>query len=388
MGFFEALFGKSKNKPPGATSANAALCDLTAEYAAQRYAFEICAELIARAVAKCDFQTYKNSKRIKGREWYLWNVEPNPSQNSTEFWQEFVRRMLWNGEALAVPIVRNGDEKFLIADSFGTEERSNGEIRYTGVVCGSLQFNKRFAEADVLHCKYAPSNLRAVADALYLTQAKMLQSATDAYIRSNSVRMKVKVSQMAAAAKDFQDTFAAMMEANVKPFSTSYNGVLPQFDGYEYENFKTGEAGSVKDYRELFENVVDSYAKAFGIPPVLIHGEVANSEDAMNRWLTTCIDPLCYQIEEEINRKRYGFAGMQSGTFLHIDTSTIQHFDMFGGAEKIEKLIGSGAYSINDVIVAAGGVALPDAWADRHWLTLNISNIETAATAVEEVSET
>ena len=61
---------------------------------------------------------------------------------------------------------------------------------------------------------------------------------------------------------------------------------------------------------------------------------------------------------------------------MHIDTTTIMHVDMFENADKIEKLIGSAVYSVNDVLEAMGRAPLPEEWADEHYLTLNISKVE------------
>ena len=70
-------------------------------------------------------------------------------------------------------------------------------------------------------------------------------------------------------------------------------------------------------------------------------------------FLTNCIDPLADQIQEEINRKRYGYEGWKKGDYLRVDTSSIIHFDMFANAANVEKLVGSGAFTINDVLRAA-----------------------------------
>src|SRR5699024_8447667 len=107
---------------------------------------------------------------------------------------------------------------------------------------------------------------------------------------------------------------------------------------------------TTRDIRSLADDIFDFTSRAFQIPPVLLFGDVAGTQDAMTRWLTTCIDPLCDQLQEEINRKRYGKEAYLRGDYLQIDTSTIIHFDMFQNAGNVEKLIGSGAFSINDVL--------------------------------------
>ena len=113
---------------------------------------------------------------------------------------------------------------------------------------------------------------------------------------------------------------------------------------------------------------------------MLFGGEVAGTSDAMNRWLTVCIDPLCDQLQEEINRKRYGFEAWRSGSFLQIDTSTLIHFDMFASASNIEKLIGSGVFSVNDILSAAGLPRIDEPWADERFMTKNFSSVEALAT--------
>ncbi|MFR2334256.1 MAG: phage portal protein, partial [Flavonifractor plautii] len=96
-------------------------------------------------------------------------------------------------------------------------------------------------------------------------------------------------------------------------------------------------------------------------------------------FLTNCIDPLCDQLQEEIIRKRYGYAQWKRGSYLRVDSSSIIHFDLFANAANVEKLVGSGGYSINDVRRAAGQAPIPEPWADEHFMTLNISPMGEAA---------
>ena len=41
--------------------------------------------MIAGAIGKCEFRTFKAGKPYKAEEYYLWNYEPNANQNSTQF---------------------------------------------------------------------------------------------------------------------------------------------------------------------------------------------------------------------------------------------------------------------------------------------------------------
>ena len=77
-------------------------------------AFLSAANLVAKAVSKCEFKTYLSGKEVKGREYYLWNVEPNKNQNSSEFIQKWVYTLLRKNECL---IIENNGQ-LLVADSF------------------------------------------------------------------------------------------------------------------------------------------------------------------------------------------------------------------------------------------------------------------------------
>ena len=60
------------------------------EYRIRELAFHTCVCMIANAVGKCTFKTYKNHEEIRDAEHYLWNVEPNPNQNSTAFLHKLI----------------------------------------------------------------------------------------------------------------------------------------------------------------------------------------------------------------------------------------------------------------------------------------------------------
>ena len=61
---------------------------------------------------------------------------------------------------------------------------------------------------------------------------------------------------------------------------------------------------------------------------------------------------------------------------MRVDTSSIIHFDLFANAANVEKLVGSGAFTINDVLRAANQTPISDPWADQHFMTLNISPMD------------
>lgn len=233
--------------------------------------------------------------------------------------------------------------------------------------------------------------MKPVIDALYQSYAKMISSAMKNYVWSGGKHYKVHIGQIAqrgqvgAEGKDWNAAFAETLQKQVKPFLTAENGVLPEFDGYEYQDVggSADAQRSTRDIRALIDDIFEFTARGFLIPPVLIFGGVADSKDAMSRWMTTCIDPICNQIEEEAIRKRYGYQEWAKGNYMQIDTSAILHFDLFENAANIEKLIGSGAFSINAVRKAAGQTEISAPWADQHFVTKNFEGISEAMLRME-----
>lgn len=361
-----------------------------ADFHVRMLALNVCINMIANAVGKCEFKTFRERKEVREQEYYLWNVEPNVNQNSTAFLHKLIYQLYIKNEALVIATKhRDGHEMMVVADSFTPGQKYPAKMNtYTAVTVGDMTYDKTFKESEVLHLKLNERDVVTLMHSLFDSYEKLIHSAQKCYTWNNGRHLKVKVDEMASGVEDFNQKFQDMMDDNVRPWFDRDYSVLPEFEGYDYEDMGAkAQTVAVSDIRGLYEDVFSFTARCLGIPPVLLTGDVAGTADAMTRWMTTCIDPLCDQLQEEINRKRYGFEEWSNGSFLQIDTTTIVHFDLFANAANVEKLIGSGCFSINDVLKAAGLAEIDAPWANQHWLTLNISTIQQAAKAVESAKK-
>lgn len=382
-----ALLGKGKVMASnGKTAVVDELVSASAEVAIRELALAVCINMIANAVGRCEFQTFKDGAMIRGREYYLWNVEPNINQNSSAFLHDLIDTLIRKNEALVISTVhRDGHEMLVIADAWEAPKLYPQKMQeYKQVRVGEVKYSKTFRENEVLHMVLHHMDIRSVMDRLWDSYSRLYAVAARAYTWGQGTHLKVTVDQMPHATEEDIRTFQQLMNDQVKPFMAGENGVLPEYQGYKYDNIggSSNTDRTTRDIRALVDDIFDFTALSLGIPPVLVKGVVQGTQDAVERWMTLCIDPIMDQLEEEVNRKRYGYDAWASGSYLHIDTSTVRHFDLFSNAANVEKLIGSGAYSINDVLKAAGAAQLDEPWADIHWLTLNIGNIETAARAI------
>ena len=351
------------------------------DYQIRNLCFWICANMVANALGRCEFRTFRAHEEVQEREYYLWNVSPNVNQNSSAFLHKLVARLYETNEALVVEALpRDGMPSLVVADSWQEpEDWPSRQREYRGVQVGDYSYQYPLWENQVLHLQLNHCNMRPVLNGLYQSYVRLVQAAMKAYEWSHGQHWKVHVNQIAKGTDDFAKTFADMIREQVAPFLNSNGAILPEFDGYAYENL--GNAGSredSRDIRNMIEDIFDFTARGFLIPAVLVNGSVEGTADANTRFLTNCIDPLADQLQEEINRKRYTYDEWKRGDYLRVDTSSIIHFDMFANAANVEKLVGSGAYTINDVRRAANQSILTEPWANEHFMTLNISPMSAA----------
>ena len=358
------------------------LLDAALDYQVRELSFWCCVNFVANAIGRCEIRTFRQNEEIREREYYLWNVEPNVNQNSTAFWHKAVARLYQDNELLIVPVRRrDGMDAVAVADDWDepdwTPTRQN---EYRNVKVWDFTFTQKvFREDDVIHLKLNHTNMRPILNGLYDSYFKLVKAAMSAYGWQNGQHWKVHVSQVAQGSDGWDEAFTKMISAQIKPFLQSNGAVLPEFDGYKYEQVG-GNAGSVKDTRDikaLIDDIFSFTARGFGLADVLLKGNVEATGDAMQRTLTGAIDPICDQFSEEATRKRYGYDAWQKGSYLRMDSSSIQHFDLCGQAANIEKLLGSG-WSLNSIRRAAGEQPINEPWADEHLITKNIGRLDTA----------
>lgn len=384
LNFWKWLAGGKARSPTTVEITCRELMAAAQEFQLRDLAFWSCANMIANAVARCEFRTFRSGKEIQEREHYLWNVEPNVNQNSTAFLHKLVAKLLTDGECLVISTrQREGYDALVVADSYmlnGCYPSKQNE--YTDVQVGDVSYEKTFREREVLHLRLNHVNIKPVLDGLYTSYCRLITAAMKRYAWDKGQHWKVHVSQLAQGQDDFTAKFTAMIEEQAKIFLDSDGAILPEFDGYAYTNEGGKSTVDLADIQAQAKDIFAFTAKALQIPAVLIDGTVQGTEDAQARFLTGCIDPICDQLQEEINRKRYGYEAMRRGDYLRIDTSGILHFDMFANAANVEKLVGSAVFTVNDILRAAGLPTIPEPWANEHYLTKNIATLSESVTSV------
>ena len=378
MGFMDWITGKPKKTSTGTVEVSECF-EAATDFAARKMAFDICVNMIASAIGRCEFRTYEKGEETKSEEFYLWNIEPNVNQNSTDFLHKLITRLCIDNEALIINTKkRDGTNMIVVADAFVKGEEYPAKMNeYTGVRVGAVTYDKTFRENEVLHIRHNFGDVRGVISSMANSYAKLIGVSERAYLEERGHKYKAHVGQMISGGDDFVEKFKAILEKQIKPFFNAIDSVLVETEGYEYTDITRGKGtlSSPDGIRDLYADVFNYTARAFLIPTVLTDGKVEATADANQRFLTNVIDPICDQLQEEIVRKRYGFDDWKNGTTLVVDSSSILHYDIFAQANAVEKLIGSGVYTINDILKSVGQPMINKDWANSHYMTLNIGGM-------------
>ena len=345
------------------------LADAFGDLYIREMAFWSAVNLVANAVSKCEFKTFENGKEVKKQEYYLWNIEPNRNQNSSTFLHKLIAQLYRNNECLVIE--QNG--QLLVADSFSRKEYALYDDVFTEVTVGDFTFDRVFSQAEVLYFRLNSVDMRRVTDGLYASYSKLISYSMNAYQRSRGTKGVFHYETIPVAGTAERAAFDSLINEKISKWLSGDNAALPLGKGQSWQEIgsKTYSNESTRDIRAQIDDVSDFTAKAFGIPPALLRGDVQGVSDALDNFLTFCIDPLTDMLSEEINRKRSGYKGYISGTYIKIDTKQVKHVDLLSVSTAIDKLIGSGAFCVNDIRELVGEQPIDEEWANSHWITRN-----------------
>lgn len=347
-------------------------------------AFWTCVNKIANAVSKCEFKTYYHNKEIKGKEYYLWNYEPNQNQNAAGFIYNLIAQLYRKNECLVVEI----NHRMYVAESYIKEVYALRDYQFSGISFDGYTLQETLDMSDVMFFELNSTDMRKLMNGMYGSYSKLITYAQNAYQKSRGHKGILNIAGVAQEQDNFNETFEELMSTHFKNFFGKDNAVLPLFDGYNYQdisqNAKTYSTESTRDIKALADDIFEFTARAFSFPPSLAKGDVQDTTKATDELLTFAVDPLVKMIQQEINRKRNGKDGLKQGNYLKIDTLAVKHVDIFDIATPIDKLISSGAFTINDILQVIGKPKIDEPWADQHFMTKNYSEIGAILKGVTE----
>lgn len=341
------------------------------------FAINVAVNIISGLIAKCEFVTYQNFKPLRGEEAYLWNVQPNINQNSTQFIQEFIQRLLTKNECL----IFSFNNQLIIAESFRQQEYALSENYFDSVYRKGFSFNKKFKMSEVLYFRLNNQDIAKLFRNLYSGYDKIIAEAISRYKQSGGEKIVLKISSIAEGEDDYEEKLEKLMTERFKKFLENRNAVLPLTEGYDVDRGPSESnkkaSNEVTDINSLVDAALSRAAQAVRLPPALMKGDTAADMDiVLDNTLTLCADPLADLIGEEITRSRYGKEEWLKGNYIKVDTSCIKHIDIFSVAEKVDKYIADGVYNVDEIRVKLGDYPLNTKESQQYRITKNYESVQ------------
>lgn len=356
--------------------------------AAKEMALLTCTRLIMGVLAKCEFQTYRGGSMQKQREWRLWNIEANKNTNAQQFRARLIHQLISTGDVLVVAL----DNELYIADSYTRDDNVMRDAHYKEVVVEGITLNRRFNEREVMHFVLPNSGWTKTFGDMASAYAQIINSGVKGYRRAQGMKgtLSLDAVQMTGMNGDkVEKAYEALRNAGFKRFADAESAVLPLYKGMEYTDVsqKTYSNQNSRDIRAMVDDLTDFAARMLGISPLLVNGSVQDTTAAKKQTIDDCVIPIAELLQCEINRKRYSAEDIEDGTMLVIDMSRAIFVDWLSAATGVDKLVASGALSINEVRVLLRLPIIDEEWANRHYLTKNYGDIENPGEEVIQNNE-
>lgn len=357
-------------------------------YEITQFSIECAIALLAKTVAMAEFKFYKGETLCEAEDWYRWNFEPNREQNKQEFIFDLIQTMVRQDEALVVKL-RGG---MYVADKFQTQTDGFFGVTYTDVTRNAVTLERAFAPESVLHFRLQNDRARCYLAGVEAQYAGMLASAVQKYKKNNASKGLLKL-QTGVGGGDPVEQRKRDAETGTeiaKFLSADRSAVVTLRKGMEYEELgKYHQGQSAEDITLLTREIFARTGEAFGIPAALLlgSGEATATKDNLEQLMRGAVRPLLDQIEAEATRKELGFDGTSGGVRFIADDARCRCISPLTAAEAIDKTIGSGGFSPDDIRNMCRAPRINAPWSRAHYLTANYQPIEYAERRAQDGKE-
>lgn len=381
-GFLERHFN-FLSKPLSPTEIEAVFDSMGERVAFKQLALYIAKSYVSNALSKCEIKVYNGGQEAHDELYYRLNVSPNPNQSGSQFVNCLVDHMLHSGEGLVVP----HRKRFLYAaDSFTVERQPLKDHMMRSIVIEGQDYGKDMKASDVYYFRL-DSELRQgvgkIIDSLYKDYGLLIGAAIEGFRATRGRKYKLVLDRVKVGDEAFNKTYNDVIKKQLQAFMDNPNAIYPQFEGYDLQEMKHETIGDSGDIIAMRKEIFDTVAQAFKIPNSMMYGNMTNTNDVVNQFLTFAVDPIASMMSDELTRKSFTFEEWKAGSKVVVDTKRINHIDIFNVATGIEKLISSGTFSIDMVLKELGYQPLDTEFSSAHFITKNYSRAEDALDALD-----
>ena len=332
-------------------------------------AFYIAVSYYSESISNCEFKTFENGSEVKNELYYMLNVSPNPNQNAAQFKKKLIESYFYNTETLAIPFVNH--YRLYIADGFSREEHPLTEDVFSNIAVGCESISKQFKSSEVFYFEQENRDIRQLVNILNGEYGKLISAAIEAYKRGHGEKYKLILENIEAGNQTFAKQYREVIKGQLETFMNSDRAVYPQFRGQVLERMPNQDQATSDDIIHIRKEIFESVAQAFKIPLSMMYGNITNVHDIVKTFLPFGLDPVATTLSTEFTRKMYPFEEWKNGNFIKVDTSQVNHVSILEVADKVDKAIGSGFASIDDMRLQVGWEPLETDYSEAHFMTKN-----------------
>lgn len=360
---------------------------LKAEIAYKKLYVNAAIDLIARSLVACDFESYRIGKLKRSLNYYQLNVAPNKNENAHEFWCKVVHQLIYENEALILPI----GEELWVAESFH-RETTNGfnEYVYKNVSINNHLLTKEFKERDVLYFKLSEESINSVIDSIYNSYGLLLAKAMTDYKGNGRIRYLFRGRFMSSLTDEAGKAAQELFEEKAKDYMNLEQLAAIMFlpDNVQMEDqSKEPRNLDTRDIKNLAKDMLDFVATAFHIPPSLLSGiseggisTSGNPTGDLDNFILFVVRPIGDMITNEYNKKMFTRDEYLKKTYVKFSMDNFKLFDLTKFANSVDKLFAVGGMSINDVLERLGKEQINEDWANKRYVTKNYERAEISGT--------
>ena len=340
----------------------------------KRIALETNINFIARTISQSEFWIMNGQNKQKNNLHYRLNIRPNTDSSASDFWHKVIYKLVYDNEVL---IIKSDTDDLLIADDFDRVEYAVYEDRFKDVMVKDHKFERHFMMSEVFYLTYNNEKIQRYVNELFSDYGELFGRMMDSQLRKNQLRATVGIKTGAGMTDDKHiNRMQKYIDSVYSRLKTESVALLPKIDGFEFDELSNGNTTTTdngpENIHKLKKIFIEDVAKMIGIPPSLLHGDMADISNLMESYLKFCINPLIKKIEDEFNSKLFTRQEYLSGK--HMKVVGLNKKDPLEHAAAIDKLIASRVLNANEARSLFGFERVEGQGLEEYVLTKNYDN--------------
>ena len=340
----------------------------------KRIALETNINFIARTISQSEFWIMNGNEKQLDNLHYRLNIRPNTDSSASDFWHKVIYKLVYDNEVL---IIKSDTDDLLIADDFDRVEYAVYEDRFKDVTVKDHKFERHFMMSEVFYLTYNNEKIQRYVNELFSDYGELFGRMMDSQLRKNQLRATVGIKTGAGMTDDKHiNRMQKYIDSVYSRLKTESVALLPKIDGFEFDELSNGNTTTTdngpENIHKLKKIFIEDVAKMIGIPPSLLHGDMADISNLMESYLKFCINPLIKKIEDEFNSKLFTRQEYLSGK--HMKVVGLNKKDPLEHAAAIDKLIASRVLNANEARALFGFERVEGQGLEEYVLTKNYDN--------------